>query len=80
MPSAQPQSGEKPQTADDMRAWLKQQTFKKKVAEGAVVATPAKTYVMFCERSAWDHWYSRNIWWLWAQLTGAEYPHPPVWA
>jgi len=39
-----------------------------------------RQYVMLCMRSAWDHWYSSWLWWIWSSLTGKPYPHLPVWS
>jgi len=38
-----------------------------------------KPQVMLCMRSAWDHWYSSWLWWLWTVATSDPYPHPAVW-
>ena len=35
--------------------------------------------VRLCMRSAWDHWWSGWLWWMWASVTGNPSPHPPVW-
>jgi TPR repeat protein len=32
-----------------------------------------------CMRSAWDHWWSGWLWWIWSSVTSNPYPHPPVW-
>lgn len=38
-----------------------------------------RQYIRLCMRSAWDHWYSSWLWWLWSAVTGSPYPHYPVW-
>ena len=46
---------------------------------GGGFISPPKPLAMMCMRSAWDHWYSSWLWYLWSSVTSNPYPHAPVW-